>query len=71
VRFKRCVATDVNDKKIQRLQKIMDESAKQCKRTEIPKIRVPISFDEMMKDLQNNYFLSEALIDDWDLPFGI
>lgn len=54
VRFKRCVATDVNDKKIQRLQKIMDESAKQCKRTEIPEIRVPISFDEMMKDLQNN-----------------
>ena len=32
----------------------MDESAKQCKRTEIPEIRVPISFDEMMKDLQNN-----------------
>jgi len=54
VRFKRCVATDVNDKKIQRLQKIMDESVKQCKRTEIPEIRVPISFDEMMKDLQNN-----------------
>ena len=54
VRFKRCVATDVNDKKIQRLQKIMDESAKQCKRTEIPEIRVPISFDEMMKALEDN-----------------
>ena len=54
VRFKRCVATDVNDKKIQRLQKIMDESAKQCKRTEIPKIKMPLSFDEMMKALKDN-----------------
>lgn len=54
VRFKRCVATDINDKKIQRLQKIIDESAKQCKRTQIPKIKISLSFDEMMKDLQNN-----------------
>lgn len=54
VRFKRCVATDVNDKKIQRLQKIMDESAKQCKRNEIPEIKMPLSFDEMMKDLEEN-----------------
>lgn len=54
VRFKRCVATDVNDKKIQRLQKIMDESAKQCKRNEIPEIKIPLSFDEMMNDLQEN-----------------
>ena len=54
MRFKRCVATDINDKKIQRLQKIIDESAKQCKRTQIPKIKISLSFDEMMKDLQNN-----------------
>ena len=52
VRFKRCVAIEVNEKKAERLQKIIDESAKQCKRTEIPKINVALSFDEMIKDIQ-------------------
>lgn len=54
VRFRRCVAIEVNEKKAERLQKIIDESAKQCKRTEIPKINVAMSFDEMIKDIQEN-----------------
>lgn len=46
----------------------------QARRVEIESLDVRenyINHIADLKDLQNNYFLSEALIDDWDLPFGI
>lgn len=54
VLFERCVATEINQNKITRLQKIMDESAKQSKRQIIPTIYAPITFEDMIVDLEKN-----------------
>ena len=46
----------------------------QARRVEIESLNIRenyINHITDLKDLQNNYFLSEALINDWDLPFGI
>ena len=45
VKMERCVSTDINDNKISRLQKIIQEASKQSKRLIIPQITPPITFD--------------------------
>jgi len=40
------------DKKVQRWQKIATDAAKQCKRGAVPKIAMPVSFGEALKELK-------------------
>ena len=54
VKFARCVATDINKNKIQRFEKIIKEASKQSKRTFIPKITNPMTFKQMIQDIDNN-----------------
>ena len=54
VKFKRCVATDINKNKIERLQKIIDEASKQSKRTVIPEIKQVLTFKQMVQELSKN-----------------
>jgi 16S rRNA (uracil1498-N3)-methyltransferase len=51
---KRTVVTDTGKfiNKIQRWQKISDEAVKQCKRGTIPRVKEPLLFDEMLKQLK-------------------
>lgn len=54
VKFARCVATDINKNKIERFEKIIKEASKQSKRTFIPKITNPITFKQMIQDMDKN-----------------
>lgn len=54
VKFARCVATDINKNKIERFEKIIKEASKQSKRTFIPEITNPITFKQMIQDMDKN-----------------
>ncbi len=51
--MERTVVTDKGQfgKKLERWQKIADEAVKQCKRSKIPQIEAPISFEEMLRKI--------------------
>lgn len=57
--MERTVVTDKGQfgRKLARWQKISDETVKQCKRSRIPQIAEPLSFDKMLEDLTNSYDL--------------
>ncbi len=52
VNTKRIVAKIDKDAKVERLQRIAFEAAKQCGRAYIPKVSYPISFEEAIKRMQ-------------------
>lgn len=54
VKMERCVSTDINDNKISRLQKIVQEASKQSKRLIIPQITSPITVDKLIEELKQN-----------------
>ncbi len=53
--MERTVVTDKGQfgKKLERWQKIADEAVKQCKRSKIPQIESPVSFEEMLKEISS------------------
>ena len=57
--MERTVVTDKGQfgRKLARWQKISDETVKQCKRSRIPQVAEPLSFDKMLEDLANSYDL--------------
>ncbi len=57
--MERTVVTDKGQfgRKLQRWQKIADEAVKQCKRSKIPPIEAPISFGEMLREIDGKYDL--------------
>lgn len=54
VKFDRCVATDINDNKIQRLKKIIKEASKQSKRLINPNLSNPMTFEQILEDMKKN-----------------
>ena len=57
--MERTVVTDKGQfgKKMERWQKIADEAVKQCKRSKIPQIEIPVSFGEMLEKIGSKYDL--------------
>lgn len=69
----RCVVkikNDAEDKKRERRQKISSEAAKQCGRSVIPEVSLPISYKDALTDAQNSDLILFCYEGDGTVPLG-